>query len=101
MANLVSNIDGVLEIWDDGTVNIVGGKLQIDSSDVLNNNNNALFSDVRVDTLDFGDSSPTLIDNGNFLYKLLVVTLILGLIILRTLIFILIEILFTLTKKYK
>lgn len=43
MANLVSNIDGVLEIWDDGTVNIVGGKLQIDSSDVLNNNNNALF----------------------------------------------------------
>jgi hypothetical protein len=56
MANLVSNIDGVLEIWDDGTVNIVGGKLQIDSSDVLNNNNNALFSDVRVDTLDFGDA---------------------------------------------
>jgi hypothetical protein len=67
MANLVSNIDGVLEIWDDGTVNIVGGKLQIDSSDVLNNNNNALFSDVRVDTLDFGDASPTLSDNGNFL----------------------------------
>jgi hypothetical protein len=67
MANLVSNIDGVLEIWDDGTVNIVGGKLQIDSSDVLNNNNNALFSDVRVDTLDFGDASPTLSDDGDYL----------------------------------
>lgn len=67
MANLVSNIDGVLEIWDDGTVNIVGGKLQIDSSDVLNNNNNALFSNVRVGTLDFGDASPTLSDNGNYL----------------------------------
>ena len=67
MANLVSNIDGVLEIWDDGTVNIVGGKLQIDSSDVLNNNNNALFSDVRVDTLDFGDASPTLSDDGHLL----------------------------------
>jgi len=67
MANLVSNIDGVLEVWDDGTVNIVGGKLQIDSSDVLNNNNNASFADVRVDTLDFGDASPTLSDNGNFL----------------------------------
>ena len=67
MANLVSNIDGILEIWDDGTVNIVGGKLQIDSSDVLNSNNNAVFSDVRVDTLDFGDASPTLSDDGHLL----------------------------------
>ena len=67
MANLVSNIDGVLQIFDDGTVNIVGGSLHIDNTEVLNNNNNALFSDVRVNTLDFGDASPTLSDNGNFL----------------------------------
>ena len=67
MANLVSNIDGVLQIFDDGTVNIVGGSLHIDNTEVLNNNNNALFSDVRLDTLDFGDSSPTLSDNGHYL----------------------------------
>ena len=67
MANLVSNIDGILEIWDDGTVNIVGGKLQIDSTDVLNNNNDAVFSDVRVNTLDFGDANPTLSDDGDYL----------------------------------
>ena len=67
MANLVSNIDGVLQIFDDGTVNIVGGSLHIDNTEVLNNNNNALFSDVRLNTLDFGDSSPTLSDNGHYL----------------------------------
>lgn len=67
MANLVSNIDGVLQIYDDGTVNIVGGTLHIDNTEVLSNNNDALFGNVRVDTLDFGDSSPTLSDNGDYL----------------------------------
>ena len=67
MANLVSNIDGVLQIWDDGTVNIVGGKLQIDASDVLLNNNNADFADLSVSTLKFSDASPTLSESGNYL----------------------------------
>ena len=67
MANLVSNIDGILQIWDDGTVNIVGGKLQIDASDVLLNNNNADFSALSVDSLSFSDASPTLSESGNYL----------------------------------
>ena len=67
MANLVSNIDGVLQIWDDGTVNIVGGKLQIDASDVLLNNNNADFSALSIDSLKFSDNSPTLSESGNYL----------------------------------
>lgn len=67
MANLVSNIDGILQIWDDGTVNIVGGKLQIDASDVLLNNNNADFSALSVDSLKFSDNSPTLSESGNYL----------------------------------
>ena len=67
MANLVSNIDGILQIWDDGTVNIVGGKLQIDASDVLLNNNNADFSALSIDSLKFSDNSPTLSESGNYL----------------------------------
>ena len=67
MANLVSNIDGILQIWDDGTVNIVGGKLQIDASDVLLNNNNADFSALSVDSLSFSDASPTLSESGDLL----------------------------------
>ena len=67
MANLVSNIDGILQIWDDGTVNIVGGKLQIDASDVLLNNNNADFSALSVDSLKFSDNSPTLSESGDLL----------------------------------
>ena len=67
MANLVSNIDGILQIWDDGTVNIVGGKLQMDATDVLLNNNNADFSALSVDSLSFSDASPTLSESGNYL----------------------------------
>ena len=73
MANLVSNIDGVLEIYDDGTINInhSSGSLQINSTEVLNSSNDGVFGDVRLNSLDFGDVSPTLTDGGE---RLLITT---------------------------
>ena len=73
MANLVSNIDGVLEIYDDGTINInhSSGALHINSTEVLNSSNDGVFGDVRLNSLDFGDVSPTLTDGGE---RLLITT---------------------------
>ena len=68
MPNLISDIDGILKIYDDGTVDIInGGQLSIDGTTVFDAASDATLNDVSVNTLNFGDASPTLSDNGNYL----------------------------------
>lgn len=68
MPNLISDIDGILKIYDDGTVDIIsGGQLSINGTTVFDAASDATLNDVSVNTLNFGDASPTLSDNGNYL----------------------------------
>ena len=53
MANIVSSIDGILNVHEDGSINIIGGALQIDGSTVVDGTNNALFAGLSVDSPTF------------------------------------------------
>jgi len=54
MADIISSVDGILNVYDDGTIDIVGGSLHIDGTEVLAGNNAAVFTSLSVD-------SPTLV----------------------------------------
>ena len=47
---ILSDINGILQINDDGTINIVGGVLQVDGVEVLNSTQDASFTSLTVDT---------------------------------------------------
>lgn len=53
MANIISSVDGILNVYDDGTIDIVGGSLHIDGTEVLAGNNSAIFTSLSVDSPTF------------------------------------------------
>lgn len=53
MADIISSVDGILNVYDDGTIDIVGGSLHIDGTEVLAGNNAAVFTSLSVDSPTF------------------------------------------------
>ena len=50
---IISNIDGILQVNDDGTINIVGGVLAIDGTTFVDGSNSAVFASASVDSPTF------------------------------------------------